>query len=125
MGWAVASHSRRVKEIPEEKQHGQIDDSLAADGEDQGRQRGSGGLYGVDEYKQKTHHRSGVNVDAGKGHAVGKGIRIFQKRVYQRGGAAVADDGHDCAQSKGEDEGELKDIHIDTSFLDIFPPVQL
>ena len=65
--WLCCSqHCCGVKDVPEQKQYWQIDDSLTADGKNQGRQSGSGGLYGIDEYEQQTHHRTGVNEDTGK-----------------------------------------------------------
>ena len=91
-------HGCGVENAVEQKQHRQVNNALAADGKDQGRQRGAGGLDRVDEYEQQSHDGSGVNINAGERHAVGKSVRIFEKRMYQRTGAAVADDRHNGAQ---------------------------
>lgn len=59
-------HGCRVKNVPEQKQYRQINKSLAADGENQCRQGGTGRLDCVDKYKQKPHHRTRVDINPGK-----------------------------------------------------------
>ena len=90
-------HRGGVKNSAENEQNGNVKQSLAADGQNQGGNRSAGGLDGVDEDKQKSHYRSRININACKSDAVPGSVRIVQKCQHQRTGPEIADGGHNKA----------------------------
>ena len=75
-GLGGGEHGGRVEQAAKRQQDRDIEQALPADGEDQGGDRRAGGLDGVDKYKQQSHDRAGVYVDAGECDAVSGGVRV-------------------------------------------------
>ena len=86
-----------MEQSAEQQQNGYIEQALPTDGKNQGRDCSSCGLDCIDEHKQESDDRPGIDIYAGKGNAVSGGIGVIQKCVYQRFCAEIADCGHNQA----------------------------